>query len=103
MHRTKSTRLAIAVAATLPVVGLLSSQAKAVDLYWDGDGVSPQAGGAGLWDTANARFSQTSGGTVDQIWNNGNFDSAIFDGTASTAVTLAGPITVNIIHASVGG
>jgi hypothetical protein len=71
-------------------------------LYWDGDGVSPQAGGAGTWDTTNARFSTSSAGTVDQIWNNANGDDAILD-TASGVVALAGPITVHTITTTIGG
>src|SRR5687767_7376025 len=102
MHRSQSKRLSLAIAAALPALALAASSASAADLYWDGDGVGPQGGGAGQWNTTTVHFSTTSAGAVDQIWNNANVDSAILDGTAG-AVTLAGPITVNTVTTTVGG
>ena len=91
-----SMKRVLAMVAVLAVVGIFGADAQAADLFWDADGVTPQAGGPGTWDTTNPHFSTTSGGTVDQTWNNANNDSAIFDGalTANSTVTLSTPITV---------
>ena len=103
MHLSKrGRRVLAAAAAALPVVCLLAQPAAAAELFWDGDGAGAQGGGAGQWNTTSARFSTTAGGTVNQIWNNANADSATFNGTAG-AVTLAGPITVNTITTTIGG
>src|SRR6476619_3528447 len=96
----KAIRLALAIVA-IALVSSLNS-ASAATLFWDGDGVSPQAGGAGTWNTTTAHFSTTSGGTVDQTWVNGTGNDATFD-TAAGAVTLAGPITVGAITTTIGG
>src|SRR6478735_8298394 len=91
----KAIRLALAIAA-IALATTFNSSVSAATLFWDGDGVSPQAGGAGAWNTSSAHFSTTSGGTVDQTWVNGTGNDATFD-TAAGAVTLAGPITVGAI------
>lgn len=88
---------------TLGLVALLGGNAAAADLYWDGDGVGPQGGGPGVWNTTSVHFATTAGGAVDQIWNNANGDNAIFTATASTAITLAGPITVGTLTTTIGG
>lgn len=92
----------ISLIGIVAAVGFVGMGAQAAELFWDGDGASPQGGGAGVWDTTLAKFSTTAGGTVDQIWNNANVDSARMTAAAG-AVTLAGPITVNVITTDVSG
>jgi len=100
MHLSKRGRRVLA--AALPAVCLVAQPAAAAELFWDGDGAGAQGGGAGAWNTTSVHFSTTAGGTVDQIWNNANVDSATFNGAAG-AVTLAGPITTNVITTTIGG
>src|SRR3954462_1398956 len=82
-------------AMVLLIIFAAATTLSAANLFWDGDGVSPQAGGTGTWDTTNARFSSTSGGTVNVIWNNATNanDTAVFDSVAGT-VTV-GTVTAN--------
>jgi hypothetical protein len=63
---------------------------RAATLYWDSDGTGAGSsslftgsglGGAGTWDTTNARWWD---GSAYGIWNNGNLDTALFWGTAGT-------------------
>lgn len=89
---------------TAMLILFLSPIAQAADLFWDGDGVSPQGGGVGTWDTATAHFSPTSAGTVTTTWSNTTNagDTAVFNGTAGV-VSLSGPIVVNTIRTEVSG
>jgi autotransporter-associated beta strand protein len=70
---------------------LAGSMAGAVGKYWKG--------GTGLWDTSTTNWSLTSGGTVDQVWVDG--DSAIIEGTAGT-ITLAQDISVSNVYLKAG-
>ena len=75
-----------------------STPADAASLAWDPSGapggtvsVPTGSGGAGVWNTSNLFWSNS---TADVAWNNLNGDNAIFGGTNAT-VTLSGSITVN--------
>jgi fibronectin-binding autotransporter adhesin len=75
---------------------LLAWPAASADLYWDADGGGVNLGGAGTWNLTSP-FWNTSGNAAAgpfTVWNNGNLDNAIFQGTAAT-VTLGVPITVH--------
>lgn len=78
--------------------------AQSASLTWDASGSSPAspAGGAGIWSSGNANWSD---GTTDSAWVNANNDSAVFLGNLSGAatVTLGESITVNSIHFGSGG
>ena len=67
--------------------------APAATLFWSGNGSTQ--GGAGTWDTTNARFGAVSGGPYTTAWNNSTnaADTATFGGTAGN-VTLGVDITV---------
>lgn len=84
------------------VVGMLCGRSSAqTTLFWSGNGTTQ--GGAGTWNTTDARWGTVAAGPYTTVWNNANIDSANFGGTASTAVTMAGPITVNTITTAIGG
>src|SRR5687767_2730862 len=97
---------AILAAATLPVLCAVAQPASATTYFWDGDGVGPQDGGAGLWNTTNLRWEATDEGSTFIAWPNlagAAADSAVFDDVASAAVTIGGALNVNTITTTVGG
>lgn len=57
-------------------------------LTWDPNGAAAGTGGAGTWNTTNARWFD---GSVYTPWSAVTFDNAIFSGTAGT-VTLGVPV-----------
>ena len=90
--------IAALVCATLLAGG---NSSKAASLIWDGDANSANnnlttlqggLGGAGTWNNANlnwwAQALNAANGPADVVWNNANFDTAIFSGTAGGAITL---------------
>src|SRR5436190_1798564 len=80
-------------------IASLSSQATL--LFWSGDGTTQ--GGAGTWDTTNARWGTSTSGPFTTVWNNANSDDATVDnGTGAggsivlgTALTMNGTLTLN--------
>src|SRR5437870_1479909 len=75
------------------LVAVFSSSALAASRYWDSDGnggnnifstgppvVETGFGGAGTWDTTNAKWWDGSSST-DVVWNNSGADDAIFGST----------------------
>jgi fibronectin-binding autotransporter adhesin len=91
-------------AVVLTMGSVLNGQAALAQtyLFWDNDGVGAQNGGAGQWNTTQARWTPTNEGSTYQVWNNASGHSAAFDDTGG-AVTLAGPITVNVLATVDGG
>ena len=88
----------VLAAATLPVLFAITPRAGAgTTFYFDGDGAGTQDGGAGNWNTTDARWSATDEGTTFLPWTNnaGDPNSAVFDDVAGT-VTV-GTVTVNSI------
>ncbi|UXN58146.1 autotransporter-associated beta strand repeat-containing protein [Phyllobacterium zundukense] len=78
------------------LMGLAAGSASGADLFWDANGTSVGAGGAGTWNTSTGNWSLNNDGVSGPYnpWNNGALDNALFAGTAGT-VTLGVPITVH--------
>src|SRR5688500_1451839 len=91
------TLFALSFATLLATMSALSESASAVQLFWDGDGVGVVGGGARPWNTTEARWSTTSGGSTYQAWNNANNDTANFIATVGN-VTVTGAITADSIR-----
>jgi autotransporter-associated beta strand protein len=87
------------IAVTLVFVTSIS-QVQAVNLFWSGNGTTQ--GGAGTWNTIDARWGTTAGGPYTEVWNNTNVDSAEFGATAGI-VNLSGPVVVNTITTTLAG
>jgi hypothetical protein len=62
------------------------------DLFWSADG--SELGGAGTWNTASARWGNSSSGPFGQVWNNGSGKGAIFESTGGW-ITIGVPVTVS--------
>jgi hypothetical protein len=78
----------ILFAAVAGLVLALAGTANAAILYWSG---------TGTWDTATQNWGTASGGPYNTaIWNNGNPDSAIFEGSANAAYTVTVSGTINV-------
>jgi fibronectin-binding autotransporter adhesin len=86
------------------LISLAASPAGAADLYWDANNSGIGIGGDGAWNTTASSWNTTGNGVAGPfaIWNNGNLDNAIFDGTAGT-VTLGAPVTAHNLTFAVGG
>jgi len=69
---------------------VLSGQASAANLTWDGTGSSGTGDGAGVWDTASKWWNSS----IDTTWTSGS-DAFFGHGGAGGAVTLAGPTAAN--------
>lgn len=86
-------RCATLMAAAMMIVGP-APKAVAANIFWDANGVGPNLGGAGTWDTTtanwyNAGVATTASGTnATTVYAFTNADKAYFAGTGAT-VTLA--------------
>lgn len=88
---SRSTALPLIILAGIVLSVPLTSDANAVDAYWDGinantDNDSIQ-GGAGTWDAGTANWTDQTDSAPGVIWVAGN--TAVFAGTAGT-VTVSG-------------
>lgn len=91
-HRARLFAVAALCGAAIPCNALI--------LNWDADGVFPVNGGAGVWNTSDARWEDGTGGYM--IWNNSTLDSAVLGGTAGT-VALGETITVGALTITTAG
>jgi autotransporter-associated beta strand protein len=79
------------------------SYTHAAPLYWDDDDTTGDAdGGTGTWNTSLTNWDDAATSGTDATWDNGNFDTAIFGGTAGT-VTLGTGITVGGLQFDAAG
>jgi autotransporter-associated beta strand protein len=76
--------------AALGCATLAVSSASAADLFWSANGTTQ--GGAGTWNTADARWGTVAAGPYGTIWDNANNDTAIF-GSTGGAISLGTNIT----------
>ena len=96
----------LTVVAVFSLLSVVGSETQAVTLFWDANGAPPYAGGAGTWNTTDARWVANSGDTTGYVaWNNAASpaDSATFEAPAGNPVILGGPITVNQITTALSG
>jgi autotransporter-associated beta strand protein len=81
----------LAIAAFM-LAAASASPSYAADLYWSANGSTQ--GGAGTWNTTDARWGTISFGPYGDIWDNADNDTAIFGwGGSAGTVTLGVPIT----------
>lgn len=76
--------------AALGCATLAVSSASAADVLWSANGSTQ--GGAGTWNTADARWGTVAAGPYGTIWDNANNDTAIF-GSTGGAISLGTNIT----------
>lgn len=69
------------------------------DLSWDADGPAAGGGGSGNWGTGTPNWHD---GASFQVWQNANFDNAVFGGTPGTVV-LAVPVQAHSLIFNAGG
>ena len=73
------------------------ASATSMSLFWDADGNGAGSGGTGGWDdTTQSRFKKGASGTTNLHWVNaaaGNYQSAVFGGTAGTVTVATGGVT----------
>lgn len=81
------------LAVGVAILAVVSGPSQAATLFWSGNGASQ--GGAGTWNTTDARFGTSSAGPFTTVWNNTTnaADSVTFGGATSNA-TLGAAITV---------
>ena len=95
LRRLAARRMAMTGACAILSAGaLLSQQANATPYYWSVGGVSPAAGGTGVWDLSTQNWLSGSATGPVSLYGNGASDGAIFGGTAGT-VTLGTGLTIN--------
>src|SRR4051794_34565558 len=96
MKRTSFGKLAMAAAAAaVPLIGFTAQSAHATELWWSANGttVGGALTGATAWNTTNAHWGTSNAGPFTTVWNNGNVDSATFEGTSGTVNINAGTAT----------
>lgn len=83
------------------------SSATSMSLFWDADGNGAGNGGTGGWDdTTQSRFKNGASGTTYLHWVNaaaGNYQSAVFGGTAGTVTVATGGVTSEGLQFDVTG
>src|SRR5262245_60667361 len=95
-HRAarSSGKWTLVISASALLASLCSSHRLVASTYtWDADGVAPQDGGSGTWDTSSLLwFNSTT--TAYSAWNTGNVGalSTAFGGTGGTVTIANGAI-----------
>ncbi|PWU10020.1 MAG: hypothetical protein C5B50_26135 [Verrucomicrobia bacterium] len=85
------TKLIVLLSVVLALAGV-SVQASV--LFWSGNGST--LGGAGTWDTTNARWGTSTAGPFTTVWNNSGSDTAtLYYNVAGGSVVIGAPVTIN--------
>ncbi len=92
---TKYFSMLLALALGLSMTSTMQAQ---TTLYWN----APN-GGNGNWDTAIQNWATDPAGPLDTIWNNSNYDNAVFQNNAGAVSVDPGWIYVNNITFNVDG
>ncbi|MCX6972456.1 MAG: autotransporter-associated beta strand repeat-containing protein [Verrucomicrobia bacterium] len=89
--------------SALAALALTAMPARAGNLYWNGVGASPDAGGGnGTWNAALTNWQNAPTGGSATAWVNANNDTAFFGNTAGT-VSLGTGITVGGLQFDTAG